>query len=166
MAIYEYNAGKDSAGFGGTVRAFYEILNTTSYGGFYEVFMGDQGTIVISEDANKGFMIKEQKAPPKVWEDMSQKVDTMGVQAMEIKIGESLGGKGPGAAEAKAALLAEVAKPPHQVHLENFFNAIRTGSPLSCPADVAYETTVMVMKVNDAMAAGKRLEFAPAEFKV
>ena len=52
----------------------------------------------------------------------------------------------------------------HQLHLENFFNAVRNGTPLSCPADLAYETCVTVMKANDAVAAGKRLEFKAEEF--
>jgi hypothetical protein len=41
-------------------------------------------------------------------------------------------------------------KAPHQLHLENFFNAIREGTPLTCPPDVAYETAVAVLRANDA----------------
>ena len=36
MAIYEYDAEY------GPVRGFYQVLNTTSHGGFFETFMGDE----------------------------------------------------------------------------------------------------------------------------
>ncbi|HJP35460.1 MAG TPA: gfo/Idh/MocA family oxidoreductase, partial [Gammaproteobacteria bacterium] len=60
----------------------------------------------------------------------------------------------------------ELVKPAHQPHLENFFDAIRLGKPLNCPAEVGYETAVAVLKVNDAVEAGRKLDFAPGEFEV
>ncbi|MCK7522316.1 MAG: hypothetical protein MZV64_33870 [Ignavibacteriales bacterium] len=36
-------------------------------------------------------------------------------------------------------LPVELAKPAHQPHLENFFDAVRHGTPLNCPAELAYE---------------------------
>jgi len=57
-------------------------------------------------------------------------------------------------------------KPYHQPHLENFFDAIRGKASLTCPAEIGYETAVMVLKVNEAVEAMKRLEFKPEEFKV
>ena len=45
MVIYEYPLPT------GMVRAFYEVQTTTSAGGgYYEMFMGDEGTIKMSED--------------------------------------------------------------------------------------------------------------------
>ncbi len=57
-------------------------------------------------------------------------------------------------------------KPYHQPHLENFFNAMRGKEKLNCPGEVGYETAVMVLKVNEAVEAQRRLEFKPEEFKV
>jgi len=57
------------------------------------------------------------------------------------------------------------AKSEHLPHLENFFDAIRKGVPLTCPAEVGYETAVSVLRVNEAVEAQKRLEFRPEEFK-
>ena len=54
----------------------------------------------------------------------------------------------------------------HQPHLENFFDAVRGKAELNCPAQVGYETAVSVLKVNDAIAAGKKLEFSAADFAV
>ncbi|MBW8001439.1 MAG: hypothetical protein FVQ80_05400 [Planctomycetes bacterium] len=54
----------------------------------------------------------------------------------------------------------------HQPHVENFFGAIRGEEKLNCPAEISYETAVMVLKVNEAIKAGCRLEFKPEEFHV
>lgn len=159
MAIYEY------ATEAGPVRAFYQVLNTTSHGGYYETFMGDEGSLVISEDSTKGHVFREQTAKRREWEDMSEKVETMGREAIELKIGETLTADGQKDPEGQR-LLEEIKKPEHQLHLENFFNAIRTGSPLSCPPEVGYETAVSVLKVNAAVESGRRTEFNSTEFTV
>jgi hypothetical protein len=57
-------------------------------------------------------------------------------------------------------------KPYHQPHLENFFDTIRGKAKLNCPAEVGYETAVTVLKVNEAVAAGQKLEFKPEDFMV
>jgi hypothetical protein len=59
-------------------------------------------------------------------------------------------------------------KKPHQMHLENFFDAICSdgGVELNCPAEVGYETAVAVLKVNEAIKVGRKLEFQPDEFVV
>lgn len=159
MAIYEF---KTAAGI---VRAYYQVLNTTGHGGFYETFMGDEGSIVISEDSRIGEFYREQRAKRKSWEAESETTEKNGAEAFNLKIGETLDPAGKPAAEGQK-LLEESKKPVHQLHLENFFSAIRNGTPLTCPAELAYETCVTVMKANDAVAAGKRLEFKPEEFAI
>jgi len=57
-------------------------------------------------------------------------------------------------------------KPLHMYHLENFFAAIRSGTPLNCPADIAFPTAVTVLKVNEAVAQQKRLELTDEDFTV
>ncbi len=156
MSIYEYPTAQ------GTVRAFYQVLNTTSFGGYYETFMGDEGTLVISEDPTVGYVVREVRAKRREWEDEADTIDKMGRKAIELKIGASRKKKG-----AKAEKLeAEARKAPHQLHLENFFGAIRGTAKLTCPPEEAYVSTVTVLKVNDAIAAQKRLVFKPEEFKV
>jgi len=56
--------------------------------------------------------------------------------------------------------------PYHKPHLENFFGAIRGEAKLNCPEDVGYETAVTVLKVNDAVKAGRKLQFKPGEFRI
>jgi predicted dehydrogenase len=158
LAIYEYQTAA------GPVRAFYQVLNTSSHGGYYEAFMGDEGSMEISEDTKKGLLYREVQAPKREWENMSEKIESLGREAIELKIGETLTPEGKKTAEAEA-LLEEVKKPVHQLHLENFFNAIRTGSPLSCPPEVGFETAVCVLKANEAVESGCRVQFDPKEFQ-
>jgi hypothetical protein len=54
----------------------------------------------------------------------------------------------------------------HQPHLENFFGAIRGEEKLNCPGEIGYETAVAVLKVNEAVKLGKKIEFKPEEFHV
>ncbi|MCK4821475.1 gfo/Idh/MocA family oxidoreductase, partial [bacterium] len=62
-------------------------------------------------------------------------------------------------------LPVELAKPAHQPHLENFFNAIFFGTPLNCPGEVGYECAVAVLKVNEAVKSRRLLKFRPEHFK-
>jgi len=158
MAIYEYATEQ------GIVRAFYQVLNTTSYGGFYEVFMGDEGTIEISEDTRRGLLFRELEAKRKDWENEASKIESMNREAIQLKIGETLTSDGTPTPEGQK-MLEEIKKPVHQLHLENFIDAIREGKPLSCPPDVAFETCVAVLRANEAVAAGKRLQFTAEDFR-
>jgi predicted dehydrogenase len=158
VSIYEYQTAD------GPVRGFYEVFNTTSNGGYYETFMGDEGTLVISEDPRKGYIFREQAAKRREWENEADKVEISDRDAIELKIGETLTASGEKDPEGQR-LLEESKKPPHQLHLENFFNAVRTGSALSCPAELAYEVCVSVLGANEAVACGCRREFKPEEFK-
>jgi predicted dehydrogenase len=157
--IYEY------ATEAGPVRGMYEVYNTTSQGGFYEQFMGDEGTLVISDDGKTGYIFREVAAKRREWEDESEKVEQMGRDAIELKIGETLKGKEGSEAE-REAMVAEASKDTRLLHLENFFGAIRGGDPLTCPPEVAYETAVSVLHANDAVAKGCKYEFKPEQFTV
>jgi len=162
MAIFDFETRE------GVVRASYQVLTTNSNQGYYETFMGDQGTLAISESASRGSVYREQSAQVD-WDKW-------------VKLGFV---KEPKKAEEKkegatAALdVRETLAPPayeipvtmdnmpyHQPHLENFFNAVRGKEKLNCPAEVGYETAAMVLKVNEAVEAARRLEFKPEEFKV
>lgn len=159
MCIYDYDTPA------GIVRAFYQVLNTTSHGGFFEAFMGDEGSMTISEDARKGQFFREQAAKRREWEDESEKIETMDREAITLKIGETLAPDGSKDPEGQR-LLEESKKPPHQLHLENFFSAVRHGTPLSCPPEVGYETAVSVLRANESVDAGQRMAFKADEFTV
>jgi predicted dehydrogenase len=160
MAIYEFDTPE------GTARAFYQVQTTTKQGGFYEVFMGDDGALQISEVPPRGnWAMREAHAPE--WDSLAkdglllseapviQKVDTRNV-FVDVRVTAEAG---------RWPLPVELAKPAHQPHLENFFDAIRLGSPLSCPADLAYESAVAVLKVNEAIRTRGVVRFTPGMFK-
>jgi predicted dehydrogenase len=160
MAIYEYET-KD-----GVVRAYYQTITTNSSQGYYETFMGDEGTLNISEAAARGAVYREPTAPD--WdrwvklgclkapvEEKEEETET----SVALDVRETLA---PPAYE----LPVTMDKPYHQPHLENFFDAIRRKAKLTCPAEVGYETAVTVLKVNEAVEAARRLEFKPDEFKI
>lgn len=154
MAIYQYPGKK------GVVRAFYQVLNTTSNGDYYETIMGDEGSLQISENGKTGYFFRETASPRKPWEDEAAMVEKAGKAAIELKVGYTIKSE----AERKA-MENQMAKSIHRVHLENFFLAIRDGVKLNCPGELAYETTVAVLRVNDSIAADKRLKFKPEDFK-
>lgn len=160
MVIYEYDTPA------GAARAFYQVQTTTSHGGFYETFMGDNGSLVISEVPQRGdWAYREAHAPdwaPLVREGLImseappiQKVQTKNV-FVDVRVTAEAG---------RWPLPIELAKPAHQPHLENFFEAIRRGVPLNCPAELAYESAVAVLKVNEAVRSRAYLKFRSEDFK-
>jgi len=160
MALYTYETKK------GTVRAFYETITTNSCQGYFEVFMGDEGTLLISEASSRGQVYREKSAPE--WDKWvkqgyliapEKKTEEKTDSSALVDVRES-----PKPEEYK--LPVDLTDPYHKPHLENFFNAIRRKEKLNCPAEVAYECAVSVLKVNQAVEAGCKLEFKPEEFKV
>ena len=159
LATFEYDTRY------GKVRGFYQTISTNSNQGFYESFMGDQGTLVISESGSRGATYREPTAPD--W-DKWVSLGYMTAPAAEPKkpqtdavldVRETLA---PPAYE----LPVKFDDPYHKPHLENFFNAISGKERLTCPADVGYETAVTVLKVNQAVDSGNKISFDPQEFKV
>jgi predicted dehydrogenase len=159
MAIYRYDTPQ------GPVRAFYQTITTNSYGGYYEVFMGDEGTLLISEAAGRTGVYREQSAPP--WDEHvkagyleapEQEEPQESTEAV-LDVRETV-------APPSYGLPVEFTDPYHKPHLENFFNAVRGKCRLNCPAEVGYETAVTVLKVNEAVEAARKLDFCPTDFTI
>lgn len=162
IAIYEFHTKE------GTARALYQVQTTTKHGGFYEVFMGENGSIVLSEVPQKGnWAMREAHAPE--WDSLVkegllqsesllpiQKIATKNV-FVDVRVTAEAG---------RWEFPVELAKPAHQPHLENFFAAIRSGAALNCPAEVGYECAAAVLNVNEAVNSRKVLNFKPGQFKV
>ena len=161
MAIYEFETKE------GVVRASYQTLTTNGSGGYYEKFMGDKGTLEISESAGKGSVYRPMSIHEKDWDKWVEKgyitkVEGQKADKTSAVADVRVSGKSP---EYKLNTTMKV--PFHQPHLVNFFDAIRDKNvKLNCPAEIGYETAVMVLKVNEAVAAGKKLDFKPEEFHV
>jgi predicted dehydrogenase len=160
MAIYEFETKQ------GTARAFYQVQTTTQHGGFYETFMGENGSLVLSEIPERGnWAMREPHAPE--WDSLAKagllQSETLPIRRsatkniyVDVRVTAEAG---------RWPLPVELAKPAHQPHLENFFDAVRTGAPLNCPAELAYESCVAVLKANEAVKARRVMEFRPEHFK-
>ena len=158
MVIYEYETKE------GTVRAFYQTITTNSSQGYYESFMGDEGTLSISESASRGSVYREPEAPDwDKWVKMDYVSEPPKKEEAETEAVLDVRETVP-VAEYKIPVTMD--KPYHQPHLENFFDAVRGKAKLNCPAEVGYETAVTVLKVNEAVEAARKLEFKPDEFEV
>jgi len=162
LAIYDFET-KD-----GVVRAFYQVLTTNSSQGYFETFMGDQGTLMISEAAGRGSVYREQGAHVPEWDRWvklgliaePQKVETKDDSGAVLDVRETV------PAQEYLIPIDMAGKPYHQPHLENFFNAMRGKEKLTCPGEIGYETAVMVLRTNEAVEAQRRLAFGKDEFHV
>ncbi|MFC2167973.1 Gfo/Idh/MocA family oxidoreductase [Acidobacteriota bacterium] len=160
MVIYEYATSE------GRARALYQVQTTTKHGGFYEIFMGDNGSLVMSEVPQRGnWAIREAHAPE--WDSIAnegllnseappiQKIDTKNI-FLDVRVTAETG---------RWPLPVELAKPAHQPHLENFFDAITHKIPLTCPPEVGYESAVAVLTVNTAVESRRLVRFRPGQFE-
>ncbi len=160
LSIFEYDTPK------GVVRAFYQVLTTNSAQAYFEQFMGDQGTLQISESASRGAVYREPTAPD--WDkwvklgflNEPKKVEPKAAADAVLDVRET------GAPPAYDIPVGMDGKAYHQPHLENFFNTIRGKDKLNCPGEIGYETAVTVLKVNEAVEAACKLEFKPEEFEI
>ena len=158
MVIYEYPMAE------GMLRAFYQVQTTTSAGGgYFEMFMGDDGTIKMSEDPSICAIWREARATEVSWDDMVARgyvspKPTSGEEAAKVDVRET-------AQLAEYEIPVFFNKPVHQPHLENFFNAMRGTAKLNCPADEAFTSEYVIHKANDAIAAQTRLAITPEEVK-
>ncbi len=160
MTIYEFKTKT------GTARAFYQVQTTTKHGGFYEAFMGENGSLQISEVPQRGnWAMREAHAPE--WDSLVkqgllkseappiQKVDTKNI-FLDVRVTAEAG---------RWPLPVEMAKPAHQPHLENFFHAVIHSTPLNCPPETAYESAVAVLKANEVIETRRYYRFRPEHFK-
>jgi len=179
MAIYEFPTPE------GMVRAAYQVLTTTSAGGgYHEYFMGTEAALKMSENPKYTKLYREAQAPEweqhvldglikkpasgeegaapvgKPWEkEEKPKFAVAAPRASVVDVRET-------AALSAWDIPVTLDKAIHQPHLENFFSAIRHGTPLTCPGEEGFASAVTVLRVNEAVAARRTLTFSPAEFVV
>lgn len=167
MAIYEF---KTKAGL--INRAYYQVLTTSSRGGFYEQFMGENGSLTISEIAARGNAVQQEVRTGGTSKEEWNKFIDMGLMlpvktAVKAAVTSNVAVDVRVTAEAAGnPLPVDLLKPAHMPHLENFFAAVRHGAPLNCPVELAYESAVAVLAANRSVAEGKTIHFKPEEFRV
>ena len=160
MAVYDYETPQ------GIVRAFYQTLTTNGFGGYYEVFMGDQAALDISESAGRGSIYRDPANAPDWTPFVKAGILTAPVEEAKPAAGGAVLDVRETAAPPSYGIPVKMRKKYHQPHLENFFGAVRGKVRLNCPGEIGYETAVTVLKVNAAAEARTRLEFKPEEFEI
>lgn len=163
MAIYDYETPA------GPAKAYYQTQTTNGSQGYFENFMGDKGTLIISESEVNyaGQLYRDPTAP--AWDEWVQKGYITAPQIQEARAraeGGAIADVRESVAPDRHTVPVALRDPYHQPHLQNFFDAVRGKATLNCPSEVAYETAVAVLKVNEAIEAKARLSFSPDEFKV
>jgi len=190
ILTYEY----DVPGHG-LVRAVYQVLTTTGSQGYYEKIMGIEGAVVISEKEESGNQVyrevtttdvadeahwaalQEQgvlrrprdqvfhkfwERPSNNWHRKDPWLATEGAQ--DVRVSKAAD---PYELPALPKYLAD--KKPHQHHLENFFNTVRSNgkqTDLNCPVEDAYNCCRAVLAINEAIAERKTIDFKPEDFQV
>jgi len=160
MAIFDYDTPQ------GGVRAFYQVLTTTSAGGgYYESFMGTQGNIRMSEQTAYTNIYREDSAPS--WDSLVSR-GFLKKQPAPPKPEPA-----PGAIASYESAAAEgfelpgdLSKPPHQPHLENFFAAVRGNATLTCNARHAFESEAPIYWVNPSALSRMPIEFTAEHLTV
>jgi predicted dehydrogenase len=161
MAVYDYDTAA------GPVKAYYQTQTTNGSQGYFENFMGDQGTLLISEsEAHAAKLYRDVNAP--AWDTWIQKGYITVPKVQEVKEKEDAG-----VTDVRESVSPDEHKVPivlrdpyHQPHLQNFFDAVRGKAKLNCPAEIGYESAVSVLKVNEAIEAKSRLSFKPEDFRI
>ncbi|MDR2849465.1 MAG: Gfo/Idh/MocA family oxidoreductase [Verrucomicrobiota bacterium] len=169
MAMYEFKTKE-----GKINRAYYQVLTTSSRGGFYEQFMGENGSLTISEIAARGNTAQREVRgggpDESLWVEFAKQglvVQPKKTVSREVSSNVAIDARVTAAADGWP-LPVDLLKPAHMPHLENFFLAVRRNKPelLNCPADLAYESAVAVLAANRSVAEGKTIKFKPEEFHV
>jgi predicted dehydrogenase len=149
-ALVAYRQGDD------TLQGQFQVLTMTSGDGHrsYQHLMGTDASLRMSENAAWTAVYREPHAPD--WETW---VGSGLLKRPEIKTP-------PTSAEEHVRETGVVVpyrlpvvldQPSHQPHLENFFAAIQGQADLTCPADAALATELLVHRAYDAAAKGKTI---------
>ena len=163
MVVYDYDTPL------GPAKAYYQTQTTNGSQGYFENFMGDQGTLLLSESEVNyaGKQYRDPNAP--AWDAWIQKGYITAPKLQETKSKEDTGA----VADVRESVSPDehtvpvvLRDPYHQPHLQNFFDAVRGKAKLNCPSEVAYETAVAVLKVNESIEAKSGLSFKPEDVKI
>jgi len=170
-AMYEW--ATTQAGREQIVQGFYQLLNTSSHGGYFETLIGDEGSMNLREfDGRMGLRREENVVVPDFERELDQWC-VKNIKGFTTRLDGTISVKVPSGEESGRIYPLPFDprndRPVHWAHLVNFFSAVRNPKnvKLNCPADEGYHSAVSVLRVNDCLAAGGgRLEIKPEEYVV
>lgn len=160
MVVYDYDTPA------GPVKAYYQTQTTNGSLGYFENFMGDQGTLLISEsEVHAAKLYRDPNAP--AWDRWVQRgyVSVPKIQEAPTEGALAVMDVRESVSPDEHQVPVVLTDPYHQPHLQNFFDAVRGQATLNCPPEVGFESAVSVLKVNEAIQAKTRLAFEPDDFR-
>jgi predicted dehydrogenase len=155
--IYEYPSG---------VKLNYTSLTTNQYDGFYEQFMGKDGTLIVSQETG-GQYYREPTARPEDWmrNTASPEKGARGQSGLKLdpeatkKLGQT------GARVGEKTITGSVAgKDDYLLEMEDFFNSVRTGAPISCDWRDGLGACVAAIRANEAMEKRARVAIPSTDY--
>ena len=166
MCIFDYDTPQ------GEVSAFYQVLTTTGAGkGFYETFMGTEGSITISEIATASAIYRETGEPTDAkWNDL---VARGFLKRASAPMAASNDDDAEGAVASYASPPPEAYElpggfnqPAHAPHIANFFAAVRGQASLNCDARKAFESEAPIFWVNPSARLEEPINFTQEHLSV
>jgi predicted dehydrogenase len=148
--IYEYPNG---------VKVVYTSITANAYDGYGEWFMGDKGTIVLTEE-NKGLLFREPRAGKLEWEDDASTVQVDGRTAITLQARPTRRAQTQG-----EQLNYGTNRNAYYLELEHFCQCVRTGETPRCTAEQAIPALATVLLAEEAIERGTKLYFTPEMFK-
>ena len=155
--VYEYPS---------KVRLNYTSLTTNQYDGFYEQFMGKDGTLIVSQQTG-GQYFREPTAELADWmKDPANKAAGQRAQQglkLDPEATKKLGTTGTKVGE--KTITGDVAgKDDYLLEMEDFFNSIRAGTPIACDWRDGLGATVSAVRAIEAMEKGTRVAIPASDY--
>ncbi len=157
MVVLEYPGG---------VRMSYTSLTTNQYDGFYEQFMGKDGTLIVSQETG-GQYYREPSAAVEAWmkDPKNPQAGARGQKglALDPEATKKLGVTGNKVGE-KVIKGDVTGKDDYLLEMEDFFNSVRTGSSVSCDWKDGLRAAVAAIRANEAMTKKTRIEIPASDY--
>jgi len=153
LAVFEYDTPQ------GPVRACEQVVTASpGIGGYYESFMGTEGTINLSEQAAYTNMVPSGNWMK--WEELAHRGFLKQEEPLlrVNRLGNVVGSY-PSHPPPDFQLPGDLSKPPHQPHLENFFAAVRGNGTLNCDARLAFASEAPVHWANQSARTRQPITF-------
>lgn len=157
--VFEYPSG---------IKLNYTSLTTNQYDGFYEQFMGKDGTLIVSQETG-GQYYREPTAALEDWmkNPVNKQSGARGQSGLKLdpEATKKLGVTGNKVGQ-KTITGSIAGKDDYLLEMEDFFNSIRTGSPISCDWRDGLGSAVAAIRANEAMTKRTRVEISAKDYEL
>jgi predicted dehydrogenase len=148
--VYEYPGG---------VKVMYSSITANQHDGYYEQFMGDKGTIILTQE-RRGLLFLEPKAEVE-WAKFAKKEG----KAVVLDTKATTRKDKPKVPNTDLTLDQAQGKSAYQLELEAFIQAIRSNQEPFCNGVVGQQSAVEVLVANEAIRRGEKIEFKEEWFR-